>query len=532
MGRADLRLTEHPILKFERGKPITFYYNGKKMIAYEGEPIAMALYANGVKILTRSLKYHRPRGMFCAIGKCSSCIMTVDGIPNVRTCIIPVREGMDVRSQNAWPSVEHDIYSILDHFDLSSDAYTRKFLRPRFLYNFYQKIIRKFTGHGKYPLGKAKRKEIPEKGPETIEADIVIIGGGPAGLSAALSAAKAGFSILIIDEGIRLGGQLVKQTHKFFGSAKHHAGVRGFIIAEQLTEELKKYDNIKVYLQSSVVGIFEGNILSVVREQREYFKVKAKKIIVATGAYERMLVFENNDLPGIMGAGGVQTVMNVYGIKPGNEAVIVGAGNVGLILAYQLLQVGVKVKAIVEAMPHIGGYFVHAAKIRRYGVPILTRHTVKKAIGKKHLEKVVIVKLNDKWQPIPGTEKEIKCDLLCINIGLKPSYELLKMAGCEMRYVKELGGFVALRNKYLETTVSGIYVAGDVSGIEEASTAIMEGRIAGISAALSLGVTDKKIEEELIKEREETMKDLAEFRSGPTSAKVVAGLKKVMIGEA
>ena len=531
MGRKDLRLVEHPILKFERGKPITFYYNGKKMTAYEGETIAMALYANGVKILSRSLKYHRPRGMFCAIGKCSSCVMTVNGIPNVRTCITPVQEGMDVRSQNAWPSAEHDIYSIFDHFDLGPDKYVKMFLKPRFLYNFYQKIIRRFTGYGKYPLGKAKGRELKSKEIKVIETDIAIIGGGPAGLSAAISAAKSGYNIAIFDENQRLGGQLIKQTHKFFGSARHHAGIRGFVIAQDLIKEIQQYPNIKVYLGSSVVGIYEGHILSVVQNEKEYFKVKAKKIIVTTGAYERMLVFENNDLPGVMGAGGVQTIMNVYGIKPGTEAVIVGAGNVGLILAYQLLQAGVKVKAIVEAMPHVGGYFVHAAKIRRYGIPILTRHTVKRAIGRKHVKAVELVQLDEKWNPIPGTEKKIKCDLLCINIGLKPSSELLRMAGCEMRYSRELGGLVALRTKYLETTVPGIYVAGDTSGIEEASTAVMEGRVAGISAALSLGIRDKKIEEELIKERDETMKDLEEFRSGPTSARVVAGIKKVTIGE-
>lgn len=184
------RIKIHPILKFDRGKKVYFYYNGKKIEAYENETVAAALYAQGVRIFSRSFKYHRPRGFFCAIGKCSSCLMRVDGVPNVRTCMVRVREGMIVESEHAFPSVEHDIYSMMDYIPFISKPgfYLKTFIRPKFLSGTYQKIIRKFTGLGKFPTRKAKH--IPPKENPIMEPDIAVIGGGPAGLSAAIYAAR------------------------------------------------------------------------------------------------------------------------------------------------------------------------------------------------------------------------------------------------------------------------------------------------------------------------------------------------------
>jgi sarcosine oxidase subunit alpha len=204
---------------------------------------------------------------------------------------------------------------------------------------------------------------------------------------------------------------------------------------------------------------------------------------------------------------------------------IVGSGNVGLILTYQLMQAGVNVAAIVEAMPRIGGYFVHAAKVRRLGVPIYVRHTILKAIGKNSVEAAIIAQLDDKWQPIPGTEKKVDCDFICVAVGLSPTHELLYQAGCQMKFVPELGGMVPLRTKYNETTVSGLYVAGDVAGIEEATAAIMEGRIAGIHAAVMLGYGGDEAKEEL----DEAVKDLEEFRAGPFGEKIICGLEKCVL---
>lgn len=354
------------------------------------------------------------------------------------------------------------------------------------------------------------------------QTEVLIIGAGPAGLSAALSAAGLGARVTLVDRDVAPGGQLIKQTHRFFGSYHQFAGTRGIDIASHLISEVTLHPNIQLLLQATVAGIYPDGVVTVYQEHR-LLKFKPNRIIVATGAYEKMLAFPNNDLPGICGAGGVQTLMNLYGVLPGREVIMVGAGNIGLIVSYQLMQAGAKVKAIVEASPSIGGYLVHAAKIRRMGVPIFTQHTIKTAIGQDAVEAVVIHRLDEKWHPMPGTEKTFSCDLLCLAVGLSPLSEMLSQAGCQMRWVSELGGLVPLRNHNLETSVPGLYVAGDVAGVEEASSAMIEGRLAGLVAAESLGYSAT----DLAEQKHLANKELSELRSGPMGQKIRKGLSKV-----
>lgn len=222
------------------------------------------------------------------------------------------------------------------------------------------------------------------------EPDIAVIGGGPAGLMAAVTAAEAGASILLIERDGHLGGQLVKQTHKFFGSEKQHASVRGIDIAGLLSRKLAGFSDLaSVWTDATAIGLYEDGVLTVEHRGR-YKKVRPERIIAATGASEKYLSFPNNDLPGIYGAGAVQTMMNVHGVRPGKRVLMIGAGNIGLIVSYQLLQAGVEVAAIVEGLPAIGGYLVHASKIRRAGVPILTSHTIVRADGKIRLNRLLL----------------------------------------------------------------------------------------------------------------------------------------------
>jgi len=355
--------------------------------------------------------------------------------------------------------------------------------------------------------------------------EIVVVGGGPAGLSAAINAAAAGAKVMVIDRNSKLGGQLVKQTHMFFGSEKQYASVRGIDIAGILTEELLKYkDNVEIMADATVIGLYEDGVLSVEKDGK-YLKIKPESIIVTTGASEKFLTFPNNDLPGIYGAGAVQTLMNVYGVAPGNSVVMVGAGNIGLIVSYQLMQAGIKVKAIIDAAPKIGGYLVHASKIRRMGVPIMTSCSVKYAHGKDKLEKVTVWKLDEKWQPIPGTETDIEADVMCISVGLSPLAELLWQIGCDMKYIGELGGHVPMRNEELQTSINGIYVAGDVAGVEEASSAMVEGRLAGLCAAKNLGHAAKDFEAL----KKDYIKQLDSLRSGPVGEKIRKGLSQLAV---
>lgn len=353
------------------------------------------------------------------------------------------------------------------------------------------------------------------------QTEILVVGGGPAGLSAACAAADLGANVLLCERDYLPGGQLVKQTHKFFGSEKQYAGERGIQIGKLLIDKAKSHPNIEILTEATVLGVYEDGIVTVFHDGK-HLKIKPSKIIMATGASEKFLEFPGNDLPGIYGAGAVQTLMNVAGVKPAERVLMVGAGNIGLIVSYQLMQAGVTVAGIIEAAPKIGGYLVHASKIRRAGVPIKTGYTIKQAYGTDSLEGVTIVQVDSSFKPVPGTEEDIPCDTLCLAVGLAPLTELCWQAGCDMAFIRELSGHVPLTDENLETTVPGVYAAGDVSGIEEASSAMVEGRLAGCAAAESLGYEPEKA----AAEKEAAKTELAELRSGPAGARILAGLEK------
>jgi thioredoxin reductase len=316
--------------------------------------------------------------------------------------------------------------------------------------------------------------------------DLAVIGAGPAGLTAAIEASRTGARVALIDENARPGGQLFKQIHKFFGSEEHRAGVRGFRIGEDLLAEAQRL-RIEVMLNTAVWGLFEGNEIGIVRADGVGV-CKARRVIVATGATENPLAFPGWTLPGVMGAGAAQTMINVNRVLPGRRCLMVGTGNVGLIVAYQLLQAGAEVVALVEGLPYVGGYHVHAAKLRRAGVPIFTRHTVVRARGDDALQSATIAQVDQAWRVLPGTERDFDVDLIALAVGLRPQADLCWMMGCAFQHVPALGGHAPLHNEDMETTVAGVYVAGDISGIEEASTAMEEGRLAGVAAAESLGL--------------------------------------------
>jgi sarcosine oxidase subunit alpha len=358
-----------------------------------------------------------------------------------------------------------------------------------------------------------------------ITKDLIIIGGGPSGLCAAKTAAEAGIHVMVIERSNQLGGQLVKQTHKFFGSKSQYAKTRGYDIAGILIRDLESKPNLEILKNATVVGLYPDLVVSVLSEEK-YIKYQAKSIIVATGASEKFLAFERNDLPGIYGAGAVQTLMNLYGVLPGKEIIMVGSGNIGLIVSYQLLQAGVNVKAIVEASPSIGGYKVHASKIRRLGVPILTKTTVSKAIGKDAIEAIELISLDQSWRPIPNTETIMTCDALCISVGLSPMHQLLSMVNAETKFIPELGGFVPVVNHHHETSVQGIFVCGDAVGIEEASSAMMEGYLTGLYIAKHLGSMHPNHEE--LQQLYETQ--LGMLRDGPFGTKTRVGLEKMREG--
>ena len=343
-----------------------------------------------------------------------------------------------------------------------------------------------------------------------LRTDVAVIGGGVAGLVAAIEASKFGSRVHLIDENARPGGQLFKQIHKFFGSHRHYAGIRGFEIGEKLLEQAHK-NGVQTLLNSFVFGIF-GKEIGIIENQMSARWLEAKTIILCCGASERMIAFPGWTLPGVMGAGAAQTLINVHRVLPGRRFLMIGSGNVGLVVSYQILQAGAEVTAVIEALPRIGGWGVHASKIRRFGVPILTSHTIKEAHGREKVGAATIVAIDKNWKHIPSSERTLEVDVICLAIGLKPNIELPLMAGCETMYLEELGGLVPIHDENMETTEEGIYVVGDCAGIEEASTAIESGRLAGVAAAEKLGYLSK---DEAYEQKVQIRKILDGLRGGP-----------------
>ncbi len=380
--------------------------------------IASALFAHGIHMFGRHHKDQSPQGIFCANGQCSQCLVLADGIP-VKACVTPVTEGMDVRSMDGLPAL------LADDENIQTSSET-----------------------------------------PVVKTPVLIIGGGPAGLTAALELASRKVPCLICDDKQLLGGKLSLQTHNFFGSMRDcYAGKRGMDIGEHLAARVQQEKTITIWTDSPVVGVFGDQRVGVIHNGK-YILIKPERVLVTTGAREKTLAFPGCDLPGVYGAGAFQTLVNRDLIKPTDKLFIVGGGNVGLIAAYHALQAGIDVLGIVEALPQVGGYKVHLDKIKRLGIPVYTSHTVVRVEGKEHVERVVIAEIDADFQPIPGTEAVFEADTLLIAVGLTPVDELTKQA-------KAFG---------IKT-----YAAGDADVIAEASAAMFSGRITGRKILSDMG---------------------------------------------
>lgn len=320
--------------------------------------------------------------------------------------------------------------------------------------------------------------------------ELAVIGAGPAGLSAAIKAAEHGVEVVVFDENAAPGGQLFKQVHKFFGSEQNQAGTRGIRIGEKLLKRAREL-GVRVVLNAVVIGIYLDHDI-VVRIGEEIVHYKADAVLAATGASENAIAFEGWDLPGVMGAGAAQTLANIHGVRPGKRIVMIGTGNVGLVVGYQLLQAGCEVVALADASPSITGYGVHAARIARYGVPFYLPYTVRRAEGEEHVERVVLAKLDENGAFLPDEDIVLEADTVLLAVGLSPMSQILKNVGCKIEDNWVKGGVVPVIDEYYRTSVEGIYAAGNVTAVEEASTAMLEGEIAAVRIAEYLGYIDSE----------------------------------------
>ena len=277
---------------------------------------------------------------------------------------------------------------------------------------------------------------------------------------------------------------------------------------------------VDVRLDSTVIGLYQDKEV-VVRKGDEVSHHKADAIVIATGAAENMVTFEGWTLPGVIGAGAAQTMMNLHGVRPGDRVLMLGTGNVGLVVSYQLEQAGCKVVALVDAAPRVGGYGVHAAKVARTGVPFYLFHTIKRAEGTDHVTGVTIAQVDSRFQFVPGTEKHFDVDTICVAVGLSPMSQLFKMDGCRVVDDRKRGGQVPVVDDLGETSIPGIFAAGDVSGIEEASSAMIEGRIAGLAAAEYLGFIDKDEMDEAVAANDAALDGLRQGMFAPKNRRKV-----------
>jgi len=412
-------INNHPIIDVDKKKEIEFTFDGKALIGFKGMVISSALFLNNIKVFGHHVKDRSPQGIFCANGQCSQCNVIANGIP-VKACMTPLKEGMTIESCDGLPELP------------TEDAH------------------------------------VEVKDVSIINTDVLVIGGGPAGLSATKILGENNIDIILVDDKSRLGGKLVLQTHKFFGSQEDvYAGTRGIDIGNILGEIVTNLKSVTIWINSIVIAIFSDGLVGIIKDMDEYALIKPKYLLIATGAREKMLVFPGNTLPGVYGAGAFQTLVNRDLIKAAENVFIVGGGNVGLIAGYHAIQAGINVVGLVEALSQCGGYKVHEDKLKRLGVPIYTNHMVISANGQDKLESITIGKLTDSWDIQPGSEKTFACDTLLIAVGLDPVDEFYHKA---------------------QQFNMKVWIAGDAQEIAEASAAIFTGKIEALKVVKEIGI--------------------------------------------
>lgn len=330
-----------------------------------------------------------------------------------------------------------------------------------------------------------------------MEADVLIIGAGAAGLSCACALSEHNLNVLMVDENKWVGGQLPKQIHKFFGSKRHFSPLRGFKIAEELQRMMKAE-----LLLSTIAWSIHGRRVYCSNSNGS-FSIDAKLIVLCTGAIERVFPFPGWTLPGVMTAGACQTLLNIYRVLPGKKFLLIGAGNAALVIAYQILQAQADVVAVVEREKEVTGYKVHEEKIKRLGVPIYTNCRIERVYGRERVEGARI-SFGD------GGKKDIDCDVVVLSTGFCPQIELAAIAGCRIEYFPSLGGWTPVHNEWQCTTKEHIFVAGDAAGVEEAAVCFEEGKLAAIGCLKKLGILSYKEAEE---ERRKIASTLMELRS-------------------
>jgi len=474
--------------QIDRSKPISFTFDGKTYQGYEGDTLASALLANGVHLIGRSFKYHRPRGFLSAGSEEPNALVELrTGArkePNTRATTIELFDGLVANSQNRWPSLSFDVMAINNLFSplLSAGFYYKTFMWPvSFWTNVYEHVIRRAAG-----LGTGSTEADPDHYEQCHEhCDVLVVGAGPAGLMAALAAAERGARVIIADEHVHLGGSL--NSEKLTVSGKS-----GTDWAAEQAQRLAAMDNVHILNRTTVFGYYDNNTLAAVEKVSDHVAVPAagkprqrmwtlytKQVVIASGATERPLIFGNNDKPGIMLASAARTYANQYGVKPGNRAIVATNNNDAYRTAIDLHNGGVKVTAVVDSRMNPDAPL--ATDLRALSIELITGKAVGAAEGGQHVRYAQLVST----QGLTEDPQRIDCDLIAASGGWNPNVHLHSQSGAKPVYDEKIFSFVPGQSRQAEVSV------GAAKGSFGLQDCLDQGLAAGNQAAKLSGFKGK-----------------------------------------
>lgn len=467
-------------LLINRNQPLSFSFDGKLYQGFEGDSIASALLANGRFLLSRSFKYHRPRGPLTMAGQDANTLVQLPSEPNVLADTYSLVSGIEVTGQNFNGSLDNDKDAYLGKFSkfMPVGFYYRSFYKPKGMWKVWEPIIRKKAG-----LGVLDLKFQPEYYDKAyLFADLAVIGAGPAGLQAALTAANSGAKVLLIEQQPVLGGSLTYARFDLEGN-------RAETLRRELVHAIEGHANIHVLKEATCNAWFTDNYLPVIQGKRMY-KVRVTQCLIASGSFDQPVIFRNNDLPGVMLTSAAQRLMKLYAVKPGNRAVVLAGNDDGYLAALDLYEQGVEVAALVDMRTNSADHALLLALEKR-GITCHLGSTVFEALhekGMRHVSGVDIRKITGQGQ-VANTGLTLDCDLLCMSGGYMPVYQLLCQAGGKLAYDDQLAEF----------TISGLpknlSVTGSAHGYHALDNVLADAAHAAaeIVAALNLALTAKPL---------------------------------------
>jgi sarcosine oxidase subunit alpha len=462
--------------RINRDKSLSFKINGKEFQGFQGDTIASALLANGIRTVSRSFKYHRPRGIMSAGVEETNALLTVSDnngdIPIVRTTVRALIDGQQIKSPRGFPSVNFDLGRVLDftHKLWPASFYHKIFMWPN--WHWHEGGVRNMAGLGQVPVGVDTTKYFHHNS----HCDLLIVGAGPTGLAAALSAVNSGARVLLVEQDYELGGKLLSNSVRINDSDSN-------LWISQTKSTLEAATNITVMTSSTASGYYDHNVLTIIDRStpgiKRFWKVRAKQVLLATGAIEQPLVFENNDRPGIMLAAAAMEYVKRYAVKPADVMAVATNNDSSYEVAFSLHDSGIKVPVIVDVRKDISQEFLEEAD--RRDIPVMPRSVIIDTVGRKALTGIKVGKLSEDGQSITDQSGIIACQGLAISGGFNPTIHLYSQAGGNLQYNAELACFLPKECRQQVT------VAGAANGKFSLTDALIEGARAGSEATNKAG---------------------------------------------